>query len=186
MELPGQGSDLSSSLERSHSCGNTRSLTPVPGRGSNLSSSAPKILLIPLYHSGNSCLFSLYILPSPLTPAVCQALSTPVEETKPHLKSSSSQRPLLAALSAEGIESGQARPGWTWQPLGGGGIYASEPVLARAGDQQMRLGNGKVPAWLEEELALKLSQRGQVKAERYGFGGRGGLQHRFFFFFFLF
>ena len=47
----------------------------------------------------------------------------------------------------------------------------------------MRLGNGKVPAWLEEELALKLSQRGQVKAERYGFGGRGGLQHRFFFFF---
>ena len=46
----------------------------------------------------------------------------------------------------------------------------------------MRLGNGRVPAWLEEELALKLSQRGQVKAERYGFGGRGGLQHRFFFF----
>ena len=48
-----------------------------------------------------------------------------------------------------------------------------------------------MPAWLEEELALKLSQRGQVKAGkeelalklsqrgqvkagRYGFGGGGG------------
>ena len=38
----------------------------------------------------------------------------------------------------------------------------------------MCLGDDKLPAWLEEELALRLSQRGQVKVGRYGFGGGGG------------
>ena len=54
--VPGsQGSDLNYSCDLSHSCCNTRFLTHCPGRGSNQHPSAPKMTLIPLHHSRNSC-----------------------------------------------------------------------------------------------------------------------------------
>ena len=53
MEFPGQGSDLSHSVDLSHSCSNTGSLTHCAGLG-NPHPSAPKMPPIWLRHSGNS------------------------------------------------------------------------------------------------------------------------------------
>lgn len=36
---------------------------------------------------------------------------------------------------------------------------------------QGRLGNGKMPAWLEEELALRLSREGRFRVRGVGLGG---------------
>ena len=49
-----EGSDQSHSLNLSHRCSNTRSLTHCARPGSNLHPSAPKMPPIPLHHSGNS------------------------------------------------------------------------------------------------------------------------------------
>ena len=54
IEFPGQGSDLSCCRDLSHSHSNAGSLTRCASSGLNLHSSAPKIPLILLHHSGNA------------------------------------------------------------------------------------------------------------------------------------
>ena len=54
VEFPGQRSDPSHSSDLSRSCSYMKSLTHRPRPGMELASCAPKTLLIPLCHSGNS------------------------------------------------------------------------------------------------------------------------------------
>ena len=59
MELPGQGSDPSHSFDLNHSCDNARSLTHCAGLGVKPESQCSQMPLIPLRHSGKSCVTCL-------------------------------------------------------------------------------------------------------------------------------
>ena len=61
MEVPGQVSDQSHSLNLHHSSAKPDLLTHMSGQGSNLSPSAPETPMIPLRHRGNSCFWFLRV-----------------------------------------------------------------------------------------------------------------------------